>query len=130
MESLLPTELELRKGIEIGVNKPKVEGKFDELYYLDFGDLQIGIDNFVDCCENFGILNNTKITYHRNVLIKIREHFSGKKGDFVFNQLIIDFYNKKNKFIGNVIVYNDHNGYYTHKAYIFIDGEEVYRCIL
>jgi hypothetical protein len=69
-----------------------------------------------NCCENFGIKTIMEIkenTFVESINVKIEE--KGKM-DFglYYNSATITLYSKSNIQVGEYVIFNEHNGYYSH----------------
>lgn len=97
----------------------------------DVGDIKVGVDNNSCCCENWGYLSsldNPDDFVGAEVIavkvvdeaLKIYEDFSIYEGGVMFVNI------ETNKGVFQLVVYNEHNGYYSHDAVVIVNGEQIH----
>lgn len=97
----------------------------------DIGDIKVGVDDNQSCCENWGYLtslDNPEDFVGAEVLsvkvvdeaLKVYEDFSIYEGGVMFVNI------ETNKGVFQLVVYNEHNGYYSHDAVVIVDGVQTH----
>lgn len=97
----------------------------------DEGSIKVGVDNRSCCCENWGYLNSLdnpndfvgaevfSVKVVDEALV-VYENFEIYEGGAMFVNI------ETNKGVFQLVVYNEHNGHYSHDAVVIVNGEQTH----
>ncbi len=120
---------------DIAINITCADGVEDS----GFINYTLGIDDYQQCCENFGVIfdkvsNDTYVTYidhnsdsNEELIQKYLLDRVDDISDLYYTYTIV--YGINNKIIAIGICFNEHNGYYSHDVYADINGKIEVDCI-
>jgi hypothetical protein len=118
---------------EIIISVKEVSNAFDGfIIRTDLQSIEIGIDNYINCCEQWGyFISEDDISYFigaellgvsvvdnaLNVLsIEKSSEYENQLSDYEASFMFVNF--ETNRGLLQFVVYNAHNGYYAHKAFL------------